>query len=137
MTTQYENGETVYDTFAEADAESGEWVTLSCSKYTVPEGSSMTLYFETDTDLCDFWLDDVSVMKYDDSVQEPVASATGDVNGDGEFNAADVVLLSKWMLDVPDTEVTDLAAADFIKNDVINIADFCMMKSSLIFRDGQ
>ena len=66
MSMQYDdNGTAVYDTFAEKDVAPGEWVTFSCADYVMKDGSSPMLYFETDTDLCDFWLDEVIVMKTD------------------------------------------------------------------------
>ncbi len=132
MTMQYDNGgNTVYDTFAETDAASGNWVTLSSADYVIKDGSSPTLYIETDTDLCDFYLDEVIVMKTDGTVL-PETNQMGDVNSDGEFNAADLVLLQKWMLGDPDVMIDNLKAADLYEDGTINVVDLCMMKSKLI-----
>ena len=37
---------------------------------------------------------------------------TGDVNGDGQLNAADIVLMQKWLLQVPDAVLADWQAGD-------------------------
>ncbi|MBR1431340.1 dockerin type I domain-containing protein [Ruminococcus sp.] len=61
----------------------------------------------------------------------PKAEANGDVNDDGEFNVADVVLLQKWLLAVPDTHLVDWKAADFCNDNVLNVFDLCLMKQEL------
>ena len=69
VSMQYDNnGTAVYDTFIEKDVAPGEWMTLSCADYIMKEGSSPILYVETDSDLCDFYLDEVLVMKTDGTV---------------------------------------------------------------------
>ena len=57
---------------------------------------------------------------------------TGDVNDDGEFNVADVVLLQKWLLAVPDTHLINWKAVDFCNDNVLNVFDLCLMKRELI-----
>ncbi|MCQ2417456.1 MAG: heparinase II/III family protein [Oscillospiraceae bacterium] len=57
----------------------------------------------------------------------------GDVNADGVFSIADVVLLQKWLLAVPDTELKNWKAADLCEDNKINVFDLCMMKRSLLF----
>ena len=56
---------------------------------------------------------------------------TGDVNDDGEFNVADVVLLQKWLLAVPDTHLINWKAVDFCNDNVLNVFDLCLMKREL------
>lgn len=63
-------------------------------------------------------------------VQEP---ATGDANGDGEFNVSDVVILQKWLLAVPDTQFADWRAANFYPDDRLDVFDLCLMKRALIY----
>lgn len=58
----------------------------------------------------------------------------GDVNNDGEFNVADVVLLQKWLLAVPDTHLANWKAVDFCNDNVLNVFDLCLMKRELIER---
>ena len=55
----------------------------------------------------------------------------GDVNNDGEFNVADVVLLQKWLLAVPDTHLINWKAVDFCNDNVLNVFDLCLMKQEL------
>ena len=60
-------------------------------------------------------------------------SKKGDVNADGNFNVADVVLLQKWLLAYPDTELADWEAANLCEDDKLNASDLCMMKNKLIY----
>ena len=65
------------------------------------------------------------------AVYEP-ESIAGDVNGDGEFNVADVITLQKWLLAVPDTQLADWKAADLCEDDRLDVFDLCLMKRALI-----
>ena len=56
----------------------------------------------------------------------------GDVNLDGEFNAADVTLLQKWLLAVPDTELKNWKAADCNADRKLNAIDLTRMKQLLL-----
>lgn len=58
-------------------------------------------------------------------------SAAGDVNGDGEFSIADVVLLQKWLLGVKGTHIADWKAADLCANDRLDVFDLIIMKRAL------
>lgn len=57
---------------------------------------------------------------------------TGDVNDDGEFNVADVVLFQKWLLGSADTKLANWKVADFINDNVLDIFDLCLMRKALI-----
>ncbi len=59
-------------------------------------------------------------------------SVTGDVNADGEFSISDVVLMQKWLVAVPDTELADWKAGDLCEDDRLDVFDFCLMKRVLI-----
>ena len=59
-------------------------------------------------------------------------SIIGDVNADGEFNIADVLLVQKWLLAPNDTKLTKWKAADPCENCVINTADPSLMKKQLL-----
>lgn len=70
----------------------------------------------------------------------PLANATihynytpikGDVNIDGSLNIADVVLLQKWLLAVPDTKLPDWKAADLCSDNRLDVFDLCLMKRAL------
>ena len=54
------------------------------------------------------------------------------VYGDEEFTIADVVLLQKWLLAVPDTKLADWKAADFCKDDRLDVFDLCLMRKALL-----
>ena len=64
---------------------------------------------------------------------ETLAKLMGDVNADGKFDIAYVVLLQKWLLAVPDTKLPDWKAADFYADNKLNIFDLCLMKRKLIY----
>ncbi len=57
---------------------------------------------------------------------------TGDVNADGEFTIADVILLQKWLLAVPDTHLVDWKAGDLCEDNRLDVFDFCLMKRVLL-----
>lgn len=56
----------------------------------------------------------------------------GDCNLDGKFDVADVVILQKWLLAVPDTHLANWKAADLCEDDSLNVFDLCLMKRMLI-----
>ncbi|WP_295090897.1 bacterial Ig-like domain-containing protein [Ruminococcus sp.] len=56
----------------------------------------------------------------------------GDVNGDGTFGIADVIMLQKWLLGVSNTRFVNWKAADFCEDDKLDIFDLCLMKRALI-----
>ncbi len=56
----------------------------------------------------------------------------GDVNADGVFSVADVVLLQKWLLAVPDVTLADWKAGDLCEDNALNVFDLCLMKRLLV-----
>lgn len=66
-----------------------------------------------------------------DAPEEP-EEVIGDVNMDGKFDANDIVLVQKWILTIPGTTMKDPKAADFTKDDVIDIYDLGLMKHELL-----
>ena len=56
----------------------------------------------------------------------------GDVNNDGAFNVADVVILQKWLLGVPDTGLENWKAADLCNDERLDVFDLTLMKRDLI-----
>ena len=61
--------------------------------------------------------------------EKPVA---GDVNADGQFSVADVVLMQKWLLAVPGTELADWQAGDLCADGRLDVFDLCLMKRLLL-----
>jgi hypothetical protein len=63
---------------------------------------------------------------------EPSERRMGDVNADGKFDIADVVLLQKWLLAVPDTKLADWKVGDLDVNGRLNAIDLTLIKRKLI-----
>ena len=61
-----------------------------------------------------------------------VEASSGDANGDGEFTVADVVLLQKWLLAVPNTNLPCWQAVDMYDDDKLDVFDLCLLKRKLI-----
>ena len=60
------------------------------------------------------------------------AKLSGDVNGDSEFNTADLVTLQKWLLGKSDTVLGNWKAADYCNDNAIDSFDLCLMRKALI-----
>ena len=56
---------------------------------------------------------------------------TGDVNGDGKRNAADIVLMQQWLLQVPDTTLADWQAGDCNADGRLDGLGLCRMRQLL------
>lgn len=84
---------------------------------------------EVNTDRNELGADFFSYSEYEDLIRNNVA---GDVNADGELNIADVVLMQKWLLDVPDVKLANWEAADLCEDGELNVFDLCLMKRELL-----
>lgn len=87
------------------------------------EKDELTLYNIDETN-SEFVLSSLSIEHY----------KQGDVNGDGEFNISDVVLLQKWLISVQNVEISVWQSADFYEDEKIDIFDLILMKQKLIYR---
>lgn len=56
----------------------------------------------------------------------------GNVNSDNSFTVVDVVLLQKWLLAAPDTNLANWKAADPCEDGKLDVFDLCLMKRKLI-----
>ena len=56
----------------------------------------------------------------------------GDLNGDGVIAVADLVLLQKWLLAVPGTELECPGAADLDSDGTIDVFDLAALRKELI-----
>ena len=78
----------------------------------------------------------MTVSKYDNGSANIIfklkSSPTGDMNGDGAFTVADVILLQKWLTAEPGTKLANWKAADFNRDNLLNAVDLSMMKRALI-----
>ncbi len=73
-----------------------------------------------------------AVLDIDWDTLSEVREVAGDVNDDGELNVVDVIILQKWLLSVPDTELKNWKAADFCEDNKIDVFDLCLMKRELL-----
>ena len=55
-------------------------------------------------------------------------SASGDVNGDGYANIADIVTLQNWLLCRTDSYLADWSAGDLCGNGKLDVFDLCLLK---------
>lgn len=55
-----------------------------------------------------------------------------DVNLDGKFGVADIVIFQKWLLAVPGVTLEKWENADFCTDGKLDVFDLCMMKKALI-----
>lgn len=65
---------------------------------------------------------------------KPYTYVKGDVNGDGVLDIADIVLLQKWLLAVPDTHLSQWQAANLCKDNRLDVFDLCLMKRELLYK---
>ena len=65
-------------------------------------------------------------------ILEPVKEIEGDGNADGALSVIDAILLQKWLLAVPDAELTDWKAADLCEDNIINVFDLHLLKRMLL-----
>ena len=65
--------------------------------------------------------------------EEPDSSLRGDIDLNGKFNSADVLLLQKWLLGT-ETDLPDQKAGDLKEDGKLNIADLCAMKQELLMK---
>ena len=66
------------------------------------------------------------------STAEPTAIIRGDVNADGEFNVADLVVLQNWLLVRPDAKLADWKAGDLCEDDRLDVFDLVLMRRLLV-----
>ena len=62
-------------------------------------------------------------------LEENSHKVIGDINADGQFTIADVVMVQKWLLG--SGNVTDLTAGDYNADGQLNGLDLCSMKQAL------
>ena len=68
-----------------------------------------------------------------DKEPEPPVENTviGDVNNDGEYTVADIVLLSNWLLNA-EKSLANGKAADFNEDGIIDVFDLCLARYQLV-----
>ncbi len=91
-------------------------------KYEVPKGAPQNPYNNDSVYCCN--LAELAVYGTESAV------VIGDVNADGKFNSADLVMMHKWLLGVGD--LTNPNAADLCKDGEVNVFDECIMRQLLV-----
>ncbi|MCI8776396.1 MAG: family 43 glycosylhydrolase [Oscillospiraceae bacterium] len=95
------DGETHYDTVAEASAIQGEWVQLANKSFKIPENASeMQLYVETAKSVYNFYIDEaIGAVDGTTIIGEGSQKIVlGDVNMDGVINAFDLCLAKRGIM---------------------------------------
>lgn len=73
-----------------------------------------------------------SCMNYIVFASDKKRTVRGDVSGDEVFDSADLVLMQKWLLAVPGTELAEWKAGDLCEDDILDIFDMVAMRKELI-----
>lgn len=99
----------------------------------VSDGKSCVDVYEVSTkdgaNICqwNFWGGDGQKFVIEPATEESAPEKVmGDVNADGKFSIADVVMMQKWILG--SGELTDWTAGDLCKDGKIDVFDLCLMK---------
>ncbi|MCR5599640.1 MAG: leucine-rich repeat protein [Ruminococcus sp.] len=71
-------------------------------------------------------------MIFDENHSDPNEEIAGDLNMDGEFNVADFLLLQKWLLGDKNAELKNWKAADYTKDEVLDVFDLVLMRKAII-----
>lgn len=152
-------GETKYARIASVSAAKGNYVQLANPSFKLPEGGKdFKIYVETEDDTDNFYIDEaIGAVKGTVIDGPPVVTTTvvttttttaastttttatteelpvnsGDVNADGKGNLADVVLLQKWLLGIPETKLADWRAGDLYADGVLNGFDLCLLRHTV------
>lgn len=96
------------------------------------DGESATRLSELSTDINELGADFYSYDEYNGNTH-----ADGDVNADGVMNIADLVLLSKWLLDSDSTQLNDPLSADLCSDGVLDVFDLCAMRVKLLSSENE
>ncbi|MDE6035453.1 MAG: dockerin type I repeat-containing protein [Ruminococcus sp.] len=67
-----------------------------------------------------------------DIVNKNTENVSGDLNNDGEFSVADVVLLQKWLLSATTENPENWKSADLCEDNHLDVFDLVLMKNKLI-----
>lgn len=73
-----------------------------------------------------------ATMIFDENHSDPNEEIAGDLNTDGEFNVADLLLLQKWLLGDKNAELKNWKAADYTKDEVLDVFDLVLMRKAII-----
>ena len=136
LTLQYNDAEgvTQYPSIVSADAEAGKYVVLSTDSFTIPEDASgLQIYVETYNTTTDFSIDE-AIGAPAGAFSGDSAETAGDVNNDGKFDVADVVLMQRYLLNDPDAKLANWKSGDFFKDILFDVSDLSLMIQMLFMK---
>ncbi|MGN0621334.1 MAG: glycoside hydrolase family 11 protein [Porcipelethomonas sp.] len=130
LTLQYDlAGKTNYSMVAGETGAKGEWVQLSNTSFTIPEGASnLLLYIETAESTANFFIDEAIVAKNGTVIKDESAKK-GDANGDGKADSADIKALTDFLLAKTESLGGD---ADMNDDGVLNVFDLAMLRKTVL-----
>lgn len=103
----------------------------------MPQGYSCNAVYSNGA--CDAG-DVITVKRYTDDIADITVklqfAAEGDMNNDGAFSIADVVMLQRWLMGSLETVPANWKAVDFVNDDQLDVRDLTVMKRSLLGRDA-
>ena len=93
------------------------------------DGSSVFALSELNSDKNELGADFYSYEEYLEN-----SFVRGDVNDDGEFGVADLVIFQKWLLADKDTKLKKWRAADLCRNNRLDVYDLVLMRKELLMK---
>ncbi len=75
---------------------------------------------------------EMTITQVDLLVKDTTVSSMGDVNLDGAFTVTDVIVLQKWLLNVPVPELKHWQNGDFCSDNKLDAFDLCAMKRKVV-----
>lgn len=114
-----------------AEMNNSRWHTYGGAAYCV-FGSSSGAAFMDSVDIVRGYIEQRRIWL--SNLWNPYIMIRGDVNADGVLDIADVVLLQKWLLAVPNTHLPIWQAADLYEDQRLDVFDLCLMKRELLYR---
>ena len=98
----------------------------------IPEDASgLQIYVETYNTTTDFSIDE-AIGAPAGAFSGDSAETAGDVNNDGKFDVADVVLMQRYLLNDPDAKLANWKSGDLSKDNLLDASDLSLMKQMLI-----
>ncbi len=132
------DGEEQYLTVAEGKGSKGEWVTLSNSAYTIPEGAlNCYLYVETVDTTTNFFVDNAAgalkgvITDNGGTPPSTLGGTVGDLNGDSTIDVFDLILEREAIVNTFAGSATN-KAADIDGNGTVNVNDLVLLSKFLL-----
>lgn len=129
------NGDTQYDTIAEATAIKDKWVQLANKNYKIPaDASDMQIYVETAESINNFYIDEVIGAVAGTTIigaGESENIILGDINSDGVINSFDMVLARKGLAK-GFSESSEKISADVDQSSDYNINDAVLIQKFIL-----